>query len=50
MLGVVVRGTARAYPLRILQAHEVANDEIAGLCVRVADSLHDVRALLPIDR
>ena len=27
-----------------------ANDEIAGLCVRVADSLHDVRALLPIDR
>lgn len=38
VLGVVVRGTARAYPLRILQAHEVANDEIAGVPVAVTYS------------
>ncbi|MBM4112445.1 MAG: DUF3179 domain-containing protein [Phycisphaerae bacterium] len=35
VLGVVIGGEARAYPLRILNAHEVVNDEIAGEPVAV---------------
>ena len=30
VLGVVVEGDARAYPLRVMAAHEVVNDEIGG--------------------
>ena len=35
VLGVVIDGNARAYPLRVLGAHEVVNDEIAGQHVLV---------------
>ena len=35
VLGVVVGGEARAYPLRVMAAHEVVNDEIAGTPVVV---------------
>lgn len=35
VLGVVVNGTARAYPMRILSAHEVINDTIAGVPVAI---------------
>lgn len=38
VLGVVIGGEARAYPLRILNAHEVVNDTIAGLPVLVTYS------------
>ena len=30
VIGVEIDGTARAYPLRILNVHEVVNDEVAG--------------------
>jgi len=30
VLGIVIRGTARAYPLRILNWHEIVNDHIGG--------------------
>jgi hypothetical protein len=30
VIGVVVRGHARAYPLGVLAAHEIVNDEVAG--------------------
>lgn len=33
VFGVVVNGQARAYPLRIMDVHEIANDEIAGVPV-----------------
>ena len=38
VLGVVVNGHARAYPLRILNAHEVVNDELGGEPVLVTYS------------
>jgi hypothetical protein len=30
VLGLVINGVARAYPIRILSWHELVNDEIAG--------------------
>lgn len=38
VLGVVVNGVARAYPMRILNPHEVVNDEIAGVPIAVTYS------------
>ncbi|MBX3354669.1 MAG: DUF3179 domain-containing protein [Phycisphaeraceae bacterium] len=38
VLGVVVDGIARAYPLRVLNGHEVVNDEIAGVPIVVTYS------------
>jgi hypothetical protein len=35
VIGLVVGGIARAYPLRVLVWHEIANDEIAGVPVAV---------------
>ena len=35
VIGLVVKGDARAYPLRILTWHEIVNDEIGGLPVAV---------------
>jgi hypothetical protein len=35
VIGLVVNGEARAYPLRILVWHEIVNDEIAGIPVTV---------------
>lgn len=35
VIGLVVAGEARAYPLRILLWHEIVNDEIAGVPVAV---------------
>jgi len=35
VLGLVVEGKAKAYPLRILMWHEIVNDEIAGVPVSV---------------
>lgn len=35
ILGVVVKGEARAYPIRILNWHEVVNDEIQGRKIAV---------------
>ena len=31
VLGVVVKGEARAYPLRILEVHEMVNDTLGGV-------------------
>ncbi len=36
VFGVVVNGDARAYPLRIIDNHEMANDEIGGVPVSLA--------------
>ncbi len=36
VIGVVVHGEARAYPLRVLNWHEVANDTLGGVPVAVA--------------
>lgn len=36
VVGVVIDGVARAYPLRVLDWHEVVNDTIAGVPVLVA--------------
>ncbi|MBA2537565.1 MAG: DUF3179 domain-containing protein [Actinobacteria bacterium] len=30
VIGVEIRGEARAYPVRVLSAHEIVNDEIRG--------------------
>ncbi len=38
VLGVVIGGEARAYPLRILNAHEVVNDTLAGVPIAVTYS------------
>jgi len=38
VLGLVVDGVARAYPLRVLNGHEVVNDTIAGVPVVVSYS------------
>jgi hypothetical protein len=35
VLGVEVAGEARAYPLRIMQWHEIANDELGGVPIAV---------------
>ena len=35
VIGLVVNGVERAYPLRILMWHEIANDEIGGIPVAV---------------
>ncbi len=35
VLGIVVKGEARAYPIRILNWHEIVNDEILGKAVAV---------------
>ncbi len=35
VIGVVIDGEARAYPLRILAAHEIVNDQVAGRPVAV---------------
>lgn len=35
ILGIVVEGEARAYPIRILNWHEIVNDEISGKSVAV---------------
>jgi hypothetical protein len=35
VIGLVVGGLARAYPLRVLTWHEIVNDEIAGIPVAV---------------
>ena len=51
VFGVFVNGEARAYPLRIMDAHEIVNDTIAGLPVLLAyctltgsSALYDRRA------
>lgn len=36
VLGVVVRGEARAYPLRIMDWHEMANDVVGGVPISIA--------------
>jgi len=36
VLGIVVRGEARAYPLRIMDWHEMANDVVGGVPVSLA--------------
>ncbi len=35
VIGVVINGKARAYPLRILTWHEIVNDELAGVPITV---------------
>ncbi len=35
LIGIVENGTAKAYPLRILDYHEVVNDQIGGKAVAV---------------
>lgn len=35
VIGLVINGDARAYPLRILMWHEIANDSVAGIPVAV---------------
>jgi hypothetical protein len=36
VLGIVVRGEARAYPLRIMDWHEMANDVVGGVPISLA--------------
>lgn len=36
VFGVYVNGEARAYPLRIMDVHEIANDEVGGVPVTLA--------------
>lgn len=36
VIGVVIDGVARAYPVRVLHWHEVANDTLAGVPIAVA--------------
>jgi hypothetical protein len=56
VIGVVVAGVARAYPLRVLHWHEVVNDTLGGMPIAVAwhplsgaavvlDRRHDAREL-----
>jgi hypothetical protein len=35
VIGVVIDGEARAYPIRVLSAHEIVNDEIHGRPIAV---------------
>lgn len=35
VIGVQIEGEARAYPIRVLSAHEIANDEIHGRPIAV---------------
>lgn len=35
VIGVELEGQARAYPIRVLSAHEIVNDEIAGQPIAV---------------
>ena len=35
VIGVIINGKARAYPLRILTWHEIVNDELAGVPISV---------------
>ncbi len=35
VIGVVINGEARAYPIRILNGHEIVNDEIQGRPIAV---------------
>ena len=35
LLGVVIDGEARAYPLKMLSRHEIVNDEVAGVPIAV---------------
>jgi len=35
VVGVVIKGEARAYPLQVLMWHEIVNDEIAGVPITV---------------
>jgi len=35
VIGVVIKGQAKAYPLRILTWHEIVNDELAGVPITV---------------
>lgn len=35
VLGIVVEGEARAYPVRMLEYHQIVNDEIAGVPIAV---------------
>lgn len=35
VIGVVIDGEARAYPVRVLSAHEIVNDEIHGRPIAV---------------
>jgi len=35
VMGVVINGEARAYPLRIFTGHEIVNDEIQGQPIAV---------------
>lgn len=36
VLGVVHEGVAKAYPIKILNWHEVVNDQIAGKAIAVS--------------
>lgn len=38
VIGVEIEGQARAYPLRLMNAHEVCNDELAGVPIAVTYS------------
>jgi hypothetical protein len=35
VIGVIINGEARAYPIRILTGHEIVNDEIRGRPIAV---------------
>jgi hypothetical protein len=35
VMGVVINGEARAYPIRILNGHEIVNDEVQGQPIAV---------------
>lgn len=35
VMGVIINGEARAYPIRILNGHEIVNDEIQGQPIAV---------------
>ena len=35
LLGVVIDGEARAYPLKMLSRHEIVNDEVSGVPIAV---------------
>lgn len=35
VMGVIINGEARAYPLRLLNGHEIVNDEIQGQPIAV---------------
>ena len=39
VIGVIINGKARVYPLRILTWHEIVNDELAGVPITVTSCL-----------